>query len=94
MIVEMITKEDLQHFRKQLLEEITALLNVGKKTEGKDWLRSAQVREILKISAGTLQNLRISGHLKPTKIAGTFYYSRSEIMTLLEGESGNKPRKL
>jgi hypothetical protein len=83
MNVEMITKEDLQLFRQQLIEDITLLLDA--KTEGpKDWIKSSEVRRLLKVSSGTLQNLRISGRLFYSKVGGTYYYRYKEIIKMLE----------
>jgi hypothetical protein len=72
MSVEVVTKEDLQAFRQQLLNDLKALLSFKSNTT-KEWLRSSEVRKLLKISAGTLQNLRITGKLKPVKIGGIFF---------------------
>lgn len=83
MDLEMVTKEDLQVFRMQLLDDLKRLISADKPTDQpQEWLKSGEVREILKASASTLQNLRISGKLHPVKIAGTWYYSRSEIQSL------------
>jgi hypothetical protein len=59
MIVNHITKEDLKEFKTELLEDIKNLFNI-KVSEQKLWLRSSEVKELLKISSGTLQNLRIN----------------------------------
>lgn len=40
---------------------------------------------MLKISPGTLQNLRVNGTLRFTKIGGIIYYSYEDIELLLEG---------
>lgn len=83
MSVEIITKDDLQHFRLLLLNDIKELL--AAKTEPcKEWLKGTEVRKLLKVSHGTLQNLRISGRLYYSKIGGTYYYRYKEIMKMLE----------
>ena len=82
MNVDLITKEDLQAFRLQLLNDIKTML-VLKNEARKEWLRSGEVRKVLKISPGTLQNLRVSGKLKSSKIGGINFYRYSEIETLL-----------
>lgn len=79
---ELVTKEDLQAFRQQLLHDLKAVLP-GKQAPAKEWLRSSEVRKWLKISYGTLQNLRTTGKLKATKIGGILYYKSTEIETLL-----------
>jgi hypothetical protein len=82
MSVEVVTKEDLQAFRQQLINDIKELL-VTKPTTIKDWLRSSEVRKLLNISPGTLQSFRVNGKLKPSKIGGIHFYRYSEIETLL-----------
>jgi len=84
MQVEIITKEDLEMFRIQLLRDISELLKPAQAEPQKEWLKSSEVRKILRVSAGTLQNLRVTGKLKPSKINGTYYYRSKEITNLLE----------
>ena len=83
MSVEVITKEDLQVFRLQLINDLKTLLKDKQDTK-KEWLRSCEVRKLLKVSPGTLQNLRITGKLKSSKIGGIFFYKYSEIEKLLD----------
>lgn len=83
MAVEIITKEDLQIFRLQLLEEIKTLLQ-PKLIEQKQWLKSSEVRRLLKISPGTLQNLRINGTLSFTRIGSIIYYNYNDIQSMLD----------
>ncbi|WP_418499453.1 helix-turn-helix domain-containing protein [Flagellimonas sp.] len=79
-----ITTEDLMEFKLELLEDIKGLLQNGLGQTGKKWLKSNEVRELLGISPGTLQNLRINGTLPYTKIGGVLYYEYHEIMEVLE----------
>lgn len=83
MAVEIITREDLDKFRFQLLEDIKVLIQSKPESE-KKWLRSGEVRKLLKISSSTLQNLRVTGKLHPSKIGGIMYYSYDEIEQLLK----------
>jgi len=85
MPVEIITKQDLEDFRIKLLQDIKELLS-GKTEEPKKWLKSYQVRNLLKISPGTLQNLRINGTLTYSKVGSIFYYRYEDILRLLEGK--------
>lgn len=82
MAVSIITKEDLQEFKMELLEEIKSLFHI-KTSEQKLWLRSSEVKELLKISSGTLQNLRINGTLRYSKVGGTLYYNYQDIEKML-----------
>lgn len=87
MEIKVITPEDLKEFRTQLLEDIRELLQ--HKEQPKKWLRSSEVRKLLNISAGSLQNLRINGTLHPVKLPGSnlWFYDAEEIYSLFEQES-------
>lgn len=87
--LEIITKEDLRQFRAELLDDIKELLRQPKAIESnKEWLKSYEVRQILKISPSTLQTLRINGSLPYSKIGGLLYYKNEDIKSLLEGNHG------
>lgn len=88
MPLEIITPDDLEKFRLRLLEDIKALL--VEQCPGdpkKEWLRSAEVRKMLGISHGTLQNLRVKGALPYRKIGGLIYYRSDDIESLLASPS-------
>ncbi|QTE36330.1 helix-turn-helix domain-containing protein [Mucilaginibacter gossypii] len=82
--IEVITKDDLNDFKKDLLQEIRQMIR-PEEGQGKKWLKSIEVRKLLNISPGTLQNLRINGTLRFTKIGGILYYKLEDIHKLLEG---------
>ena len=84
MAATIITIEDLIEFKKELLEEIKKIIESQNSTQTKKWLKSTEVRKLLNISPGTLQNLRINGTLSYTKIGGTIYYANQDIDKLLE----------
>ncbi|WP_316818445.1 helix-turn-helix domain-containing protein [Pedobacter nyackensis] len=82
MNVELITKEDLNQLKKELIQELTEL--IGKNTmPTKKWLRSVEVRKMLSISSGTLQNFRINGSIKYSKVGGIFYYDADDISKMM-----------
>ncbi len=83
MAIEVITREDLNEFRTLLLTDLKELFS-GNKEEPKQWLKSKEVRKLLNISPGTLQNMRINGTLSYTKIGGIMYYSSKDIDKVLE----------
>ncbi len=69
MSAEIIHKEDLQVFRIQLLNDLQELFTKEKQEHKiNPWLRSREVKKILSISDGTLQNLRIAGKIKSSKV--------------------------
>lgn len=88
MAVEIITREDLDEFRSLLLTDLKEIFN-PKPQKQKQWLKSGEVRKLLNISPGTLQNLRINGTLTYTKIGGIMYYDQSDIDKLLNGNKVN-----
>ncbi|SDP99697.1 Helix-turn-helix domain-containing protein [Mucilaginibacter sp. OK268] len=84
MNLEIITKEDLREFKNEMLGEIKQLMQPGQ-GQSKKWLKSNEVRKLLNISPGTLQNLRINGTLSFTRIGSIMYYKLEDINKLLEG---------
>lgn len=85
MALEVLTKEDLQQFKNELLEDIKNLFHI-RTTEQKLWLKSSEVKELLKCSSGTLQTLRINGTLRYSRIGGTLYYNYQDIEKLLNSK--------
>ena len=93
MAIEIITKEDLEGFRIKLLDDLKKILSDQIPSKRKEWLKSPEVRKLLKISPGTLQNLRVNGTLQFTKIGGIMYYRMDDIDKLLEsGMKGDVKR--
>lgn len=88
MSVELITKEDLQQFRRQLLEDLQHMLGKPQRQALLPVLKSAEVRRLLQISPSTLQTLRLNGTLPYTKVGGTLYYRTEDINRLLQGKEG------
>ncbi|WP_395066114.1 helix-turn-helix domain-containing protein [Flavobacterium sp.] len=83
MAIEVITREDLNEFRTLLLSDLNTMFN-SKPQQQKQWLKSNEVRKLLNISAGTLQNLRVNGTLTYTKIGGILYYSSNDLEKVIE----------
>lgn len=83
--LDLITKEDLQQFKTELFTELRKL-NIGDvSTQAqKKWMKSVEVRKLLKISPGTLQNLRINGTLRFTKVGSLLYYKYEDIESIME----------
>lgn len=81
---QLLTVGDLEIFRTELIQEISDLLKNAIGSPAKKWLKSTEVKKLLGISTGTLQNLRINGTLSYSKIGGTAYYDYDEIAKLLK----------
>ncbi|WP_207421810.1 helix-turn-helix domain-containing protein [Desertivirga brevis] len=84
---DLLTKEDLQQFKAELFDLIKGL-KIKPGTAPSPWLKSYEVRKLLKISPGTLQNLRVNGTLAYTKIGGLMYYKYEDVIRLLENGGG------
>ena len=82
MAVQIITIEDLNEFRNLLLNDLKEIIN-SKPQQSKQWLKSNEVRKLLNISPGTLQNLRINGTLTYTKVGGIIFYNYDDINKML-----------
>jgi hypothetical protein len=78
---QMVTKRDLLNFGNALLNEIKTA-NVAEQPP--HWLKSSEVRKLLKISPGTLQNLSINGTLNYKRIGGIIFYKYDDIKKMLE----------
>ncbi|WP_288880194.1 helix-turn-helix domain-containing protein [Pedobacter panaciterrae] len=84
MTIDLITREDFQQFKQELLEELKNMqLGNGQTAQHKQWLRSADVRRMLDISPGTLQNLRINGQLRFSRMGARMYYKKEDIEKML-----------
>jgi hypothetical protein len=90
MSAKIITPEDLNEFKEDLLKDIKLLITNQSKPQAKKWLKSPEVRKLLGISTGTLQNLRINGTLPYTKMGGVIYYDYVVIMKVLDQNTINK----
>tara|TARA_B110000967_G_C18830135_1_gene533620 strand:+ start:390 stop:653 length:264 start_codon:yes stop_codon:yes gene_type:complete len=76
-----VTVYDLQKMKDQIINELALITN--QTTTHKEWLRSSEVMEMLSISTGTLQNLRINGTISYTRMGGTLFYKRVDIIAAL-----------
>lgn len=88
---ELLTKDDFERFKKELFAELKKF-NPSRQhgIPVKEWLKSCEVRKLLGISPGTLQNLRVNGTLPYTKIGSLMYYRYEDIRNLLEGSATHK----
>lgn len=87
MAIEVITKEDLQEFRMQLLNDICQLMTLREAKLVKPWLKNSDVRKLLSVSSNTIQRLRIGGRLRSTKVGGIHYYRYDDIEKLMNSDA-------
>lgn len=84
MPVTIVTIEDLIQFKEELILEFKQILENSGVNQKEQWIKTPELKKILKISHGTLQNLRINGTIPYTKIGGIIYYNKQEILKIIE----------
>lgn len=86
--MENLTREYLNNFKTELLSDLKTIIREESKHskfyDDWEWLRSKAVRELMKISPSTLQNLRIAGKIRYKKIMGSYYYSKNDLINLFK----------
>jgi hypothetical protein len=81
---QLLTLDDLHDFKRQMLFEIKNLLKEHVGEPSKKYLKSKDVRKLLNISPGTLQNLRVNGTLPFKRIGGVIYHDSEDIQRMLD----------
>jgi len=82
MKVELLTKEDLDDFRLQLLTDLARMMKQPDAVQ--PWLKSYEVRKLLKISPGTLHRWRVEGTIPYSRIGGTILYKYEDVKKLVD----------
>ncbi|MEO9531030.1 MAG: helix-turn-helix domain-containing protein [Crocinitomicaceae bacterium] len=98
MATNIITPDDLEQFKWELLADIKEYLD---KKEGatqvqkeEEWIKSHQVQRLLGISPGTLQNLRVNGTIPYSKVGGVLFYKKVDIQNILEQNMRNRNQSI
>lgn len=84
MPVSVATRDDLQEIKEDLLREISQLIQERIKPQNNIYLKSSEVKAMLKISTGTLQTLRYNGTLPFSKVGGVILYNKEDIIKIIE----------
>ncbi len=79
-----ITKEDLRLFSQIIITELKEFFSQKSNETSFEWVKAKVARQLLSISAASLQTLRISGKLRYRKILGSYYYNRADIDNLFK----------
>jgi hypothetical protein len=90
MPASIITTDDLREFKEELLYEIKELLKAQAPQNFKKYLKSKEVERLLRISHGTLQQLRVNGFLRYSKLGGTIYYDGDQLQQLMDEQFNRK----
>jgi hypothetical protein len=85
MAVEIVTTEDLQVLRIQLVNDMKAIFNQSRQNvpESLEGYKTSHVRKILGCSVNKLVALRVARKLRTKKVGGTLYYNKEDIKRLL-----------
>ena len=87
MGVEVVTREDLESFRIQLLTDLRGLIRAelfSRKDENAQGFKTKDVRKILGCSVNKLVSLRIGRKIRWKKVGGTLYYNKEDVRRLIE----------
>lgn len=83
-----VTKDDLRQFGLLLLNDIRKIIEDSQKTDKEsldpEWLKSRVVRKLMDMSAGSLQNLRVTGKVRFKKVLGSYYYNKTDLTKLFD----------
>ena len=88
---DLLTKKDLEDFKKELFTLISSL-NATQPQDQPKWLKNVDVKKLLNISTGTLQNLRVAGTLPYSKVGGIYYYKQQDVERMLSGSEKKSPK--
>lgn len=87
---ELISKADLENFRKELCEDFKRNLKeisfIGNK---KKWGRTKDLKKLLGLSDSQIQTLRINGTLPFTTLGKTYYYDLEKIEDIMKINATN-----
>ena len=84
MSATIITTDDLREFKLQLFKELKNLMHQTEEKKLKKYLKSSEVMDLLQISPGTLQHLRLNGTLPYVKIGGLIFYEATDIQKVMD----------
>lgn len=87
---DMVTKEDLRQFGLELLRNIGTLMTQTREVQNEivdqEWIKSKQVRLLMNMSPGSIQNLRVTQKVRYKKILGSYYYNKVDLLKLFTDE--------
>ncbi len=87
----MVTKDDFDRFKYELLAELNKILTEKKTNETREYLKTWEVMKAFNISKGTLQLMRSKGELPFTRIGKCIYFKYDDIKKILDqNQTGKK----
>jgi len=86
MGIEVVTRDDLQILRQQLITDFKTIISQSRQSvnENLEGYKTSHVRKILGCSVNKLVALRVARKLRTKKVGGTIYYNKEDVKRLLE----------
>ncbi|WP_413670082.1 helix-turn-helix domain-containing protein [Mucilaginibacter sp. Mucisp86] len=84
LLQQLVTLDDLDIFKHELLADIKSLLKEYAGKPSKRWLKTEEVKKLLGASTGTLTALRIKGTLPYSRIGGIIYYDSEDVEKMFD----------
>jgi hypothetical protein len=82
-----VTTADLEQLKFDLIKEFRKIFSATTGQLQRPWLKSHEVRKLLRISHGTLQHLRDSGQLKFSRVGGIMFYDVKDVEEMMKKNS-------
>lgn len=89
-MAQVLTYEDFKEFESRILKEIEEIKQILPSRSSTKWLRSSDIKELLRISHGKLQTMRNNGEIPFSVIGGTIFYSLEEVNKMLNAKKKRK----
>ncbi len=96
MQISVITKEDLEVFKNDLLGEMEKILKshklkteqtaIGNFPKDRKWIKSTEARKMLNISQGTFHKLKINGIIPYSRIGIICLYDYDELLKFIKAK--------
>ena len=87
---ELITKDDLDRVKQQIIQEISKLVTDSKQIPpiaNAKRLRTRDVRKMLGVSENKLKDMRLKKQIPFERLGNTLFYSEAEILAILNNNS-------
>lgn len=82
MKVDLITQQDMEALHVKV-DKLINLLEKHSVPQPSEWIKSFEVKKLLRCSDSTLCNHRRTGVLKYSKVGGVYYYRNEDVQKLI-----------
>lgn len=84
---QLLTVHDLIEFKEQLILDIKKLLKENSGQPAHKWLKTFEVKKLLRVSESKLQYLRDKGVIPFKKLGGVTYYDYDELLEIMKSDT-------